>query len=70
VVDPIVVILRRGVEPKQLALSAALGLTLGVFPICGVTVLLCGIAAAVLGSTVHAPTPDACQLYCHAHRAK
>jgi len=25
----------RGTEPKQLALSGALGLTLGVFPICG-----------------------------------
>lgn len=25
----------RGAEPKQLTFSAALGVTLGVFPICG-----------------------------------
>lgn len=27
--------LGRGAEPNQLAFSAALGITLGVFPICG-----------------------------------
>ncbi|KAM7508153.1 hypothetical protein LguiA_018606 [Lonicera macranthoides] len=56
VFDPLLIILRRGAEPKQLAFSAALGITLGVFPICGVTVLLCGMAIAVLGSLCHAPT--------------
>jgi len=25
----------RGAEPKQLAFSAALGITIGIFPICG-----------------------------------
>ncbi|KAG0626455.1 hypothetical protein M758_2G127400 [Ceratodon purpureus] len=53
---PIIVILRRGVEPKQLALSAALGITLGVFPICGVTVVFCGIAVAILGTRCNGPT--------------
>ncbi|XP_057470222.1 uncharacterized protein LOC130759133 isoform X1 [Actinidia eriantha] len=56
IVDPLVQILRRGAEPKQLAFSAALGISLGVFPICGVTVILCGMAIAVLGSHCHAPT--------------
>ncbi|CAL1351995.1 unnamed protein product [Linum trigynum] len=56
VVDPLHQILRRGMEPKQLAFSAALGFTLGVFPICGVTALLCGMAIALLGSRCHAPT--------------
>eukprot|EP01018_Ginkgo_biloba_P024594 Gb_22274 [translate_table: standard] len=56
VIDPLFTILRRGAEPKQLALSAALGITLGIFPICGVTVLLCGIAAALFGSIIHTPT--------------
>ncbi|KAK2968928.1 hypothetical protein RJ640_013459 [Escallonia rubra] len=56
IVDPLVLILRRGAEPKQLAFSAALGITLGIFPICGVTVFLCGLAIAVLGSLCHAPT--------------
>lgn len=56
IVDPLMVILRRGTEPKQLALSAALGITLGLFPICGVTVFLCAFAVALLGSSCHAPT--------------
>ncbi|XP_057973037.1 uncharacterized protein LOC131161349 [Malania oleifera] len=56
IVDPLVQILSRGAEPKQLAFSAALGITLGVFPICGVTVFLCGMAIAVLGSRCHSPT--------------
>ena len=54
--DPLMQILRRGAEPKQLAFSTALGLTLGVFPICGVTVVLCGMAIALLGSRCHAPS--------------
>lgn len=34
----------RGAEPKQLALSTAVGLTLGVFPICGEkTMTLCSV---------------------------
>ncbi|KAJ8769956.1 hypothetical protein K2173_009038 [Erythroxylum novogranatense] len=83
VADPFYEILRRGAEPRQLAFSAALGITLGIFPICagvlwpvknkalndplmvnlaqlsdfaGVTVLLCGVAIALLGSVCHAPT--------------
>ncbi|KAK9073431.1 hypothetical protein SSX86_007755 [Deinandra increscens subsp. villosa] len=56
VVDPFTQILRRGAEPKQLAFSTALGISLGVFPIVGVTVFLCGLAIAVLGSSVNAPT--------------
>ncbi|KAJ8647387.1 hypothetical protein MRB53_000410 [Persea americana] len=56
IVDPLIQILRRGAEPNQLAFSAALGITLGIFPICGVTVLLCGIAIAILGNLCHAPT--------------
>ncbi|KAG7033409.1 hypothetical protein SDJN02_07465 [Cucurbita argyrosperma subsp. argyrosperma] len=56
IVDPLLQILQRGAEPKQLAFSAALGITLGLFPICGVTVFLCGLAIAFLGSLCHAPT--------------
>ncbi|KAL1542739.1 hypothetical protein AAHA92_19788 [Salvia divinorum] len=56
IAEPLHQILRRGAEPKQLAFSAALGITLGIFPICGVTVFLCGLAIAVLGSHCHAPT--------------
>ncbi|XP_027348459.1 uncharacterized protein LOC113860029 [Abrus precatorius] len=56
VTDPLLSVVRRGADPKQLAFSAALGITFGVFPICGVTVLLCGMAIALLGSLCHAPT--------------
>ncbi|WJX30405.1 hypothetical protein P8452_18947 [Trifolium repens] len=56
ITDPLLAILHRGAEPNQLAFSAALGITLGVFPICGVTVFLCGVAIALLGSYCHAPT--------------
>ena len=46
----------RGTEPKQLAFSAALGFTLGVFPIYGVTALICGVAIAILGTNCNGPT--------------
>ncbi|CAA3004275.1 Hypothetical predicted protein [Olea europaea subsp. europaea] len=38
IVDPFLQILRRGAEPKQLAFSGAVGITLGVFPICGILI--------------------------------
>ncbi|XP_015873838.2 uncharacterized protein LOC107410866 isoform X1 [Ziziphus jujuba] len=56
IVDPLLQILSRGAEPKLLAFSAALGITFGVFPICGVTVFLCGVAIALLRSLCHAPS--------------
>ena len=48
VVTPLVAQLQQGVTPEKLALTVALGLVLGVFPILGSTTLLCGIAAVVL----------------------
>ncbi|KAK4781979.1 hypothetical protein SAY86_016081 [Trapa natans] len=56
IVDPLIQILHRGAEPRQLAFSSALGITLGVFPICGVTVFLCGMAIALLGNLCHSPS--------------
>eukprot|EP00249_Psilotum_nudum_P007031 c20258_g1_i1 orf=141-701(+) len=56
IVDPCLLILKRGTEPKQLAVSAALGITIGIFPICGVTVFICGFVATVLGPNCHTPT--------------
>ncbi|XP_019413909.1 PREDICTED: uncharacterized protein LOC109325798 isoform X2 [Lupinus angustifolius] len=54
--DPLLLVLRGGADPKHLSLSAALGFTLGVFPICGVTIFLCGMAIALLGPLCDAPT--------------
>ena len=41
VVDPLVDLLAQGLTPERLALSLAAGLVLGLFPIVGVTTLLC-----------------------------
>ncbi|KAL6864944.1 hypothetical protein ACP4OV_016095 [Aristida adscensionis] len=56
IVDPLLLVIRRGAEPKQLAFSAALGVTIGIFPICGTTVILGGVAIAMLGSRCNAVT--------------
>jgi len=45
VVAPIVGQLRQGITPEKIALTIALGLVLGSFPILGSTTLLCGLAA-------------------------
>ena len=39
--DPLVSLLAQGLTPERLALSLALGLVLGLFPIVGATTLLC-----------------------------
>ena len=41
-------LLRQGVTPEKLALSLALGVTLGIFPALGWTTALCAIAALAL----------------------
>lgn len=40
--------LKEGSSPEKLALSIALGVAIGTFPLLGVPTLLCGIAAAAL----------------------
>jgi uncharacterized protein (DUF2062 family) len=47
-VRPIVDLLRQGVTPEKIALSIALGVALGVFPVLGSTTALCALAAVVL----------------------
>ncbi len=47
-VAPIVAQLRLGITPEKLALTVALGVGLGIFPILGSTTLLCGLAAVSL----------------------
>ena len=48
IVDPIVSQLRQGITPEKVALTIALGMVLGVFPILGSTMLLCALAAVLL----------------------
>ena len=45
VVRPINEFLRQGLTPQKLSLTIALGITLGVIPVLGSTVLLCTLAA-------------------------
>jgi hypothetical protein len=54
--DPLLAVLQRGAEPKTLAMSGALGITLGIFPIVGVTAFMCACAIAILGPRCNAPT--------------
>jgi uncharacterized protein (DUF2062 family) len=48
VVSPIVNQLTQGVSPREITLTLALGGTLGVFPIFGVTTMLCLVAGYLL----------------------
>lgn len=48
VVAPIVGLLMQGISPKAIALSIAIGLIVGVFPVLGTTTVLCTIAALCL----------------------
>ncbi len=44
VVAPIVGQLKQGITPEKIALTIALGIVLGIFPILGSTTLLCALA--------------------------
>jgi uncharacterized protein (TIGR03437 family) len=48
IVLPIIDLLRQGITPEKVALSIALGVTLGIFPVLGSTTILCAAAAVVL----------------------
>jgi len=48
VVDVVLAQLRQGITPEKIALTVAMGLTLGLFPILGSTTLLCFLAGLVL----------------------
>lgn len=48
IVLPMLELLRQGVSPEKLALSIALGVTVGVFPVLGTTTALCALAALLL----------------------
>jgi uncharacterized protein (DUF2062 family) len=48
IVSPTLALLRQGATPQRLALAIALGFVLGIFPVLGVTTLLCVAVAAAL----------------------
>ncbi len=47
IVQPVVALLTQGITPEKIALSLAMGIVLGVFPVLGSTTLLCAAAAVV-----------------------
>jgi uncharacterized protein (DUF2062 family) len=46
--EPLLALLRQGTSPTKLALSLAFGLGLGVFPVLGLSTVLCTVAALAL----------------------
>ncbi len=46
-VQPVVALLTQGVTPEKIALSLAMGIGLGIFPVLGSTTLLCAAAAII-----------------------
>ncbi len=49
VVGPILGQLKQGITPEKIALTLALGGVLGIFPIIGLTTLLCALVGVALG---------------------
>jgi uncharacterized protein (DUF2062 family) len=47
-VAPLLALLRQGVSPRELALSLALGIVIGLVPILGVSTALCALVALAL----------------------
>jgi uncharacterized protein (DUF2062 family) len=48
VVDVVLAQLRQGITPQKIALTVAIGVTVGLFPILGSTTLLCFLAGILL----------------------
>jgi uncharacterized protein (DUF2062 family) len=44
-IQPFIDLLKQGVSPEKIALTVALGITLGVTPVIGATTMLCTLAA-------------------------
>ena len=47
-IQPFIELLKQGVSPEKIALTVALGLSLGVIPVLGSTTMLCTLAAITL----------------------
>jgi len=46
-VEPVVALIKQGVSPEKISLGMAWGIVLGIFPVLGLTTILCGLAALV-----------------------
>jgi uncharacterized protein (DUF2062 family) len=48
IVKPVITLLKQGISHEKIALSIAIGITLGIFPVLGATTALCAFAAFIL----------------------
>ena len=46
-VEPVVALIKQGVSPEKISLGMAWWIVLGIFPVMGLTTILCGLAALV-----------------------
>ena len=46
-VEPVVALIKQGISPEKISLGMAWGIILGIFPVLGLTTILCGLAALV-----------------------
>jgi len=46
-IDPLLGLLKQGITPEKLAVSAVLGFILGIFPVLGSTMILCAAASYI-----------------------
>lgn len=46
-VDPIIRLLRQGISPEKVGLGLACGIVIGIFPVVGVTTVLCTVVAII-----------------------
>ncbi|HKL07174.1 MAG TPA: DUF2062 domain-containing protein [Bacteroidales bacterium] len=44
---PLVNFLKEGLSPEKLALSVALGITIGIIPVLGITTIMCALVAVI-----------------------
>ena len=47
IIEPITALLKQGITYRKIALSIALGISLGIFPILGISTILCVLAAVI-----------------------
>jgi len=47
ILNPLVNFLKEGLSPEKLALSVALGFTIGIIPVLGITTLMCAFVAVI-----------------------
>lgn len=47
IIAPITALLKQGITYRKIALSIALGISLGIFPVLGISTILCVLAAAI-----------------------